>query len=178
MASHIPVGLSVPPRDLTSATDARTTRLCRTLQRRSSARCAITHELSPALRCDLSRRRCRVHRIPASRFVTIGRNAPLHRGGMARGKHGFRKNRSKIFFARGLDSRISVESAHEIRFFAHADLLDRRAAQVAQQSPILPDGQITAARSKRRRSCDDRRRLRHWRPSRGHPSASSSLTND
>jgi hypothetical protein len=68
---EIPVGPRAPPRGLASATDARTTRLRRTLQRRSSARCVITHELSPALRCNLSRRRCRVHRIPASRVVTI-----------------------------------------------------------------------------------------------------------
>jgi hypothetical protein len=65
---------------------------------------------------------------------------------MAGRKHGVLKNRNEIFLARGLDSRISVESAHEIRFFAHADLLAERPAQVTQQSPILPDGQIKLRR--------------------------------
>jgi hypothetical protein len=38
---------------------------------------------------------------------------------MAGVNHRFLKNRSEIFFARGLDSRISIESPHEIRFCAH-----------------------------------------------------------
>ena len=40
---------------------------------------------------------------PAPRFVTIGRNAPLHRGGMRETCHRILKNRSKIFFPGGLD---------------------------------------------------------------------------
>jgi len=40
---------------------------------------------------------------PAPRLVTIGRNAPLHRDGMARSKHKLPKNGSEIFCARGLD---------------------------------------------------------------------------
>ena len=41
---------------------------------------------------------------PASRFVTIGRNAPLHRGGMGRAyKSDLPDGLSEIFFARGLD---------------------------------------------------------------------------
>jgi len=44
-----PVGPSAPPRDLTPATGARTTRLLRPQQRRSSARRPIAHEKSP---CD------------------------------------------------------------------------------------------------------------------------------
>src|SRR5438034_7743744 len=52
-ASHIPVGLSVPPRDLTPTTGARTTRLPRPQQRRSSrAPLSIAHELPrPATSC-------------------------------------------------------------------------------------------------------------------------------
>jgi hypothetical protein len=50
---------------------ARTTRLRRPRRHRSSARQA---------RADATR----VHRIPHPRFVTIGRNAPLHRGGTVR----------------------------------------------------------------------------------------------
>jgi hypothetical protein len=45
MAHATPGWGDTPPCDLTSATDARTTRLRRTLQRRSSARRAIAHEL-------------------------------------------------------------------------------------------------------------------------------------
>jgi len=41
---------------------------------------------------------------PASRFVTIGRNAPLHRGGMGQAyKSDLPDGLSEIFFARGLD---------------------------------------------------------------------------
>jgi hypothetical protein len=40
------------------------------------------HTTSPSASATFVRRAIRVHRIPASRIVTIGRNAPLHRGGM------------------------------------------------------------------------------------------------
>ena len=58
--SHRPVGLRKPPLNLTPATGARTTRFCRTHQRRSScAPCPLTDN-RPA---NTSRaRRCRVHR--------------------------------------------------------------------------------------------------------------------
>src|SRR5207247_1805946 len=82
MASHIPVGLSVPPRDLTSTTDARTTRLHRPQHCRSScAPLSIAHEFEPAPRPHAHTTPSRPPH-PAPRFVTIGRNAPLHRGGM------------------------------------------------------------------------------------------------
>src|SRR6266567_8649768 len=76
-----PVGSTKPPRGLASATDARTTRLRRTLQRRSSCAFAdrsqaFTHPATP-----FRARRCRVHRIPCPTFVTI-REAPLLRDGM------------------------------------------------------------------------------------------------
>jgi len=38
--------------------------------------------ISPSASAALVLRSIRGHRIPASRFVTIGRNVPLHRGGM------------------------------------------------------------------------------------------------
>ena len=64
-----------PFANLTPATGARTTRLCRTLQRRSSgARRSLTNKVRPAT--SLARRRCRVHRIPRPTFVTMA-NAPL-----------------------------------------------------------------------------------------------------
>jgi hypothetical protein len=46
--------------------------------------------------------------------------APLHRGAMAGRDHNIPKNRSGIFFATGLDGRISIESPREFSFFAHA----------------------------------------------------------
>jgi len=53
MASHVPVGLSMPPRGLTSTTDARTTRLHRPQRCRSSrAPLSTAHELPrPATSC-------------------------------------------------------------------------------------------------------------------------------
>ena len=79
----IPVGPNAPPRGLASATDARTTRLRRTHQCRSSCTpLSIAHEFAPALRPHAHTTLSRPPH-PASRFVTIGRNAPLHRGGMA-----------------------------------------------------------------------------------------------
>jgi hypothetical protein len=40
------------------------------------------HTTSPSACATFVSRAIRVHRIPASRVVTIGRNVPLHRGGM------------------------------------------------------------------------------------------------
>src|SRR6266849_10058369 len=40
------------------------------------------HTTSPSASATFVSRAIRVHRIPASRIVTIGRNVPLHRGGM------------------------------------------------------------------------------------------------
>jgi hypothetical protein len=70
-AIRIPVGPNAPPRGLASATDARTTRLRRTHQCRSSCTpLLIAHEFGSP--CDLRRaRHRRVHRIPRSTFVTI-----------------------------------------------------------------------------------------------------------
>src|SRR5450755_3096529 len=102
MASHIPVGLSVPPRDLTSATGARTTRFDRPHQCRSSrAPFSIAHEFDLALRPHAHTTSSRPPH-PAPRFVTIGRNAPLNEAGCERGTiHQFLKNGSKIFLREG-----------------------------------------------------------------------------
>ena len=62
--------------DLTSATDARSTRFCRTLQHRSSAcRRSLTglSPTRPAIACHAQR--CRVHRIPSR--VRDDRDTPL-----------------------------------------------------------------------------------------------------
>src|SRR6266700_5043459 len=88
-----PVGPTKPPRDLASATDARTTRLRRTLQCRSSrSRRSLTKLESPPcnhLACTTSSRPPH----PAL-HVRDDRDTPLFgRGGMARTNHIFRKNR-------------------------------------------------------------------------------------
>jgi hypothetical protein len=110
MASHIPVGLSVPPRALSLAptTGARTTRLHRTHQCRSSrAPLSIAHEFALALRPHAHTTSSRPPH-PAPRFVTIGRNAPLHRAGMATVKHVFLKNIIKIFAVENCTTQITL----------------------------------------------------------------------
>ena len=62
--------------NLTPATGARTTRLCRPLKRRSSRAPQIAHEVHLALRLPLHALRSRVHRIP-SRVRDDARSAPL-----------------------------------------------------------------------------------------------------
>jgi hypothetical protein len=61
--------------DLASATDARTTRFCRTLKRRSSCPPHIAHEVHLALRLQLRAQRSRVHRIQPR--VRDDRDTPL-----------------------------------------------------------------------------------------------------
>ena len=56
---------------------------------------------------------------PASTSVTIAKR-PLQRGRTHEGRHVSEKTKSGIFFRSGLDDPNQLESAHEIRFFAHA----------------------------------------------------------
>jgi hypothetical protein len=114
-----PVGLPKPPQDLAPATGARTTRLLRTHQCRSSCTPATAHEsLRPAITALRTRHR-RVHRIPLPTSVTIAIR-PSCGGGTARRNHIFLKNRSDLFLPGHLDSRINVELLGKIRFYAHA----------------------------------------------------------
>src|SRR6266700_5810589 len=95
MASHIPVGLMMPPRDLTSATDARTTRLRRPRLRRSSSRREPLTIVSP---CDHSCAPTLPRPPHPALHVRDDRDTPLcGRGGMARTNHTFLKNRSVLF---------------------------------------------------------------------------------
>ncbi len=93
--------------DLAPATGARTTRFCRTLQRRSSgARRSLTDKARPAI--DLARRRCRVHRIPCPTFVTMA-NALLLRAGMGRASTGDLPDRKRnIFLQKGWTEKTSI----------------------------------------------------------------------
>jgi hypothetical protein len=88
------------------------------LARLASASGGQDHTPSQSANATFVQRDIGVHRIPASRVVTIAIR-PLHRGGMAGDNHTILKNGIRIFFKRGLDIRISVESPSEIRFFAH-----------------------------------------------------------
>jgi hypothetical protein len=63
-----------------------------------------------------------VHRIPASRFVTIGRNAPLSEAGWREEATDLGRMESEMFFARGLDDPNQLESPREIDFCAHVFL--------------------------------------------------------
>jgi hypothetical protein len=77
---------------------------------------------------------------PASRSLTIGQNALYNRGGMVGRNHIFLENGSQIFFARGLDNRISLESPHEIRFFAQAMLSLRPGLTAAKLAGLASSG--------------------------------------
>jgi hypothetical protein len=109
---------------------------------------------SASMLASLVRRGQHVHRIPASRVVTIAIR-PLHRGGMAPDNHIFPKNGRSIFFERGLDSRISIESAREIRFsrarflMRHERLLSERRRHIELIRPAHGDvpGKLCSTRS-------------------------------
>jgi hypothetical protein len=88
--------------DLTPATGARTTRLCRPRQHRSSARASSAHRPIRACPAIPARaRRCRVHRIPPRV------NDDGQRPSSGTGRRGYRsdlgKTRSRIFLQKGLD---------------------------------------------------------------------------
>ena len=95
-----PVGLAhISAKGLTVATTVRTTRFCRTHQRRSSARSlGLTGTTRPA-RASRARR-CRVHRNPA-RVSNDSRTAPLRRAGLFRLMPQFRISVKRNIFARG-----------------------------------------------------------------------------
>src|SRR5450631_2890050 len=97
MASHIPVGLSVPPRDLTPTTGARTTRFDRPHQCVLARRCRSLTSC-PALRPHAHTTPSRPPH-PAPTFVTIAiRRSQL--GGMREGTTCFWKTEAK-YFSRG-----------------------------------------------------------------------------
>jgi hypothetical protein len=77
------------------------------------------HTTSPSAAVSFVVRHCGVHRIPRQRIVTTAKR-PSYERGMARGfKDDLPDGQSEIFFREGLDSRISVDLAREIRVLAH-----------------------------------------------------------
>ncbi len=101
MASY-PGWANVPPRDLTSATDARTTRFRRTLQRRSS--CAFADRSRENPPCDpVSRATLPRPPHPVPNVRDDSRSAPLAGQDGIICKSDLGRSRSDLFFARGLD---------------------------------------------------------------------------
>jgi len=83
---------------------------------RRDARTPRLHVRQPAFVC----REPNVHRIPASRVVTIARNAPLNEAGWREIITISEKKKAK-YFPRGLDSTNRVENASETNSRAHAN---------------------------------------------------------
>jgi hypothetical protein len=83
-------------------------------------------------------RKPNVHRIPASRVVTIARNAPLNEAG-CRENGTFLKKRNRNIFAEGLDAGDRIESSYEFSFSARAILAG---TSFIPRALIAPDGQI------------------------------------
>jgi hypothetical protein len=100
---------------------------------------------APSVRTNRRARRQGIHRIPASRVVTIAMRPSSSRRDVPR-MHNILKNGISIFFIEGLDSRISVETPHEFRFFAHGILTRRRPRSYDRARYIGQSGRITCPR--------------------------------
>jgi hypothetical protein len=138
-----PVGPTKPPRDLTPATGARTTRLLRPQQRRSS--CAPFDRSRVAPPCDpLRAQRSRVHRIPYPTSVTT--RTPLLSGrdseeeAIDLGGRG-----SGFFLCAGLDRANQVELVQQIAVCAHAIFQTMRRSRETTFIRICPSGDSNAA---------------------------------
>ena len=117
-----PVGSSQTSASLTPATGARTTRLCRTHQRQSSARCVRSRTKARPANTTTRPTLPRPPQ-PAPTFVTMA-NAPLagRDGGSCRGDLGCR--RRSIFLRARLDGANHVDLAVKIRRSAQGGLLE------------------------------------------------------
>ena len=152
-----PVGSIKPPQDLASATDARTTRLRRPRQHRSSCALPIAHELDSPCDSRLRARRRRVHRIPRSTSVTIAIR-PSDEAGQAKQAIDRARRKANCFLRRDWTTQISLMRLDKspfwrARFFGHAGAPSR------SRDLILPDGRID-----QRKSWGERRDAR-WRAS-------------
>jgi hypothetical protein len=101
---------------LTSATDARTTRFCRTHQRRTS--CALFSLTDNRPANTFTRRRCRVHHIPPR--VRDDRDTPLlSRRDSAEIATDLGCQGSDLYLWSRLDDPNQIESVQQIRSYAH-----------------------------------------------------------
>ena len=130
---------------LASATDARTTRLRRTRQHRSSCALPIAHELDSPCDSRLRARRRRVHRIPRSTSVTIAIR-PSDEAGRAKGDTERDRREVDYFFRQDWTTQISLMRLDKspfsrTRFFGHEGAPSR------SLDPILPDGRIDQRKS-------------------------------
>src|SRR6266550_6866632 len=140
-----PVGSIKPPQDLASATDARTTRLRRPRQHRSSCALPIAHELDSPCDSRLRARRRRVHRIPRSTSVTIAIRPSDEAG---RAKEDTERDRREVdyFLRQDWTTQISLmrldkSPSSRTRFFGHEGAPSR------SLDLILPDGRIDQRKS-------------------------------
>jgi hypothetical protein len=134
------LGPSTPPRGLASATDARTTRLRRPRQHRSSCALPIAHEFASPCNRSLRARRHRVHRIPRSTSVTIAIR-PSDEAGRAKEAIDYAFGKANCFWRKDWTTQISLMRLDKspfsrTRFFGHAG------AQTRSRDLILPDGRI------------------------------------
>ena len=138
---------------LTPATGARTTRLCRTLQRQSSARCVRSRTKARPANTTTRPTLPRPPQ-PAPTFVTMA-NAPLpgRDGGSCRGDLG--QLRRSIFLQSRLDRANHVEVVTENRFCAHRlfarscktkERYGRSAVRLARQIPLPTARPLTSTK--------------------------------
>jgi hypothetical protein len=142
-----PVGSIKPPPDLASATDARTTRLRRPRQHRSSCALPIAHEFASPCDSRLRARRRRVHRIPRSTSVTIAIR-PSDEAGQAKEAIEYAFGKASCFLQEDWTTQISLmrlekSSFWRTRFFGHEGAPSR------SLELILPDGRIDQGRATR-----------------------------
>ena len=123
---------------LAPATGVRTTRFCRTLQRRTS--CALSSLTDNRPASNSSRRRCCVHHIPPR--VRDDRDTPLlSRRDSAEIATDLGSIRSGKFLQGRLDDPNQIESARQIRFCAQR-VFGRSHVRATRNAADLPGGRL------------------------------------
>jgi hypothetical protein len=100
------------------------------------------HTTSPSASASLVGRNQHVHRIPASRVVTIAIRPLASRRDDGQ-NHTFLKNGMRIFFVPGLDSRISFASRCERSIFSAREIATSRGVANGAPRRRRPDGRIS-----------------------------------
>jgi hypothetical protein len=138
-----PVGSELATADLAPATGVRTTRFCRTLQRRSSCAPANRSRGSTRPATSMARRRSRVHHIP-SRVRDDARPPLLSERDSVDSRDVSISRRNELFFRRGLDDPNQLEFVCEISIYV--------------KSNFRPAGSMCMAIA----ACDLLRRANQW----------------
>jgi hypothetical protein len=138
-----------PPQSLAPATGARTTRFCRTQQRRSSCAGSNRSQLSPP--CDPSRaQRRRVHRSPHSTYRDDA-YAPLHEAGWREEDSIFGKGKADYFSRVIWTTQITLNRLAKFartREALHGALGDRERDRGSKRLLICPTGSRRQARAR------------------------------